>query len=112
MKNAIFDILPTGEQNAISRRELMNITGYTDRELRLQIAAERRAGALILSSTDSVNGGYFRPEDGNAAELRHFINSMSRRARATFAVLKAARKALVEIEKSNGEGGCEDGKRV
>ncbi len=98
MKTVIYDILPTGEENAISRRDLMRITGYTDRQLRKQIADERRAGALILSSTDCKNGGYFRHEAGNAAELRHFINSMSHRGRATFAVLKAARDALKELE--------------
>ena len=99
MKAAIFDILPIGEQHAISRRELINITGYTDRQLRRQIAEERRAGALILSSTDSVKGGYFRPEADNAAELRRFINSISRRAKATFLVLHAARKALADLER-------------
>lgn len=103
MKWTIFDILPTGEQNAISRRELMNITGYTDRQLRRQIAAERRSGALILSSTDSINGGYFRPEENSAVELRRFVNSMSSRARATFLALSAARKALAAIEERGGE---------
>ena len=100
MGTMIFDLLPTGEQNAISRRELMAITGYTDRQLRKQIAAERRAGALILSSPDRYNGGYFRHEVGNVAELRRFINFMSSHGRATFAVLKAARAALAEMEQA------------
>lgn len=96
----IYDLLPIGEKNAISRRELMNITGYTDRQLRRQIADERRAGALILSSTDCTHGGYFRHEEGNAAELRRFINFMSSHGRATFAVLKTARKVLAEMEQA------------
>lgn len=109
MGTVIFDLLPTGEQNAISRRELMTITGYTDRQLRKQIAAERRAGALILSSPDRYNGGYFRHEVGNAAELRRFINFMSSHGRATFAVLKAARAALAEIEQAEAEEAAHNG---
>lgn len=103
MGTQIFDLLPTGEQNAVSRRELMAITGLTDRQLRKQIATERRAGALILSSPDRYNGGYFRHEVGNAAELRRFINFMSSHGRATFVVLKAARAALAEIEQAEAK---------
>ena len=100
----IYDILPEGQQNAISRRELMTLTGLSDRALRLKIAAERRSGALILSSVEQGSSGYFKPEPGNAGELRRFIASMSHRGRETFAVLKAAKAALAEIE-SNSEGG-------
>lgn len=99
METQILNLLPTGERNAISRRELMSITGYTDRRLRKQIAAERRAGALILSSPDRNGGGYFRHEEGNAAELRRFIVFMSNHGRSTFAVLKTARKTLAEMER-------------
>lgn len=100
----IYDILPEGQKNAISRRELMTLTGLSDRALRLKIAAERRSGALILSSVEQGSSGYFRPEPGNAGELRRFIASMSHRGRETFAVLKATKAALAEIE-SNSEGG-------
>lgn len=48
----VFDILPTGAAHAISRRELSTLTGIEDRQLRRQIAKERRAGALILSSSE------------------------------------------------------------
>ena len=104
----IYELLPEGQRNAISRRELMTLTGYSDRKLRLQIAAERRAGALILSSVEYGSSGYFRPEPGNARELRRFISSMSSRGRETFAALRAAKAALAEIE-CWAEGGTEDG---
>lgn len=104
----IYDILPEGQQNAISRRELMALTGLSDRALRLKIADERRSGALILSSVEQGNSGYFRPEPGNAGELRRFIASMSHRGRETFAVLKAAKAALAEIE-ATVEGGAGNG---
>lgn len=44
----IFELLPEGQENAVSRKNLMIITGLNDRELRRAIAAERREGCLIF----------------------------------------------------------------
>lgn len=92
----IFELLPEGQENAVSRKDLATITGLNDRELRRAIASERREGALILSSTDSEHSGYFRP--ASADELRRFVASMTRRGKATFAAVAQARKALKHIE--------------
>lgn len=94
----IYDLLPTGENNAISRRELMSITGYTDRQLRRQIAAERRAGALILSSVDGTRGGYFKPTEGNSSEIKRYIASMASHAKNTLITAMKAYEALEELE--------------
>jgi hypothetical protein len=104
----IYDILPEGQKNAVPRRDLIAITGLSDRTLRSQIAAERRAGALILSCTDN-GGGYFRAEPGNAEELRRYIRSMTRRGCETFAALSAAKAALEEMEGAAGGGGTGGG---
>ncbi len=92
----IFELLPEGQENAVSRKDLIAITGMNDRELRKMIASERRDGALILSSTDSEHSGYYRP--ASADELRRFVASMTRRGKATFAAVTEARKALKRIE--------------
>lgn len=97
---AIFEMLPEGCENAISRRNLMTVLGMSDRSLRLAIAAERRAGALILSSTAVDGGGYYRP--ANAEEIARFVASMERRAKSTFAAVTEARKALRELEEKAG----------
>lgn len=97
---AIFEMLPEGRENAISRRNLMTVLGMSDRSLRLAIAAERRAGALILSSTAVDGGGYYRP--ANAEEIARFVASMERRAKSTFAAVTEARKALRELEEKAG----------
>ena len=97
---AIFEMLPEGRENAISRRNLMSVLGMSDRSLRLAIAAERRAGALILSSTAVDGGGYYRP--ANAEEIARFVASMERRAKSTFAAVTEARKALRELEEKAG----------
>ena len=98
---AIFEMLPEGRENAISRRNLMSVLGMSDRSLRLAIAAERRAGALILSSTAVDGGGYYRP--ANAEEIARFVSSMERRA-STFAAVSNARKELKRIEQQEREG--------
>lgn len=108
--SSIYDLLPEGQQNAISRRELIALTGMSDRALRKAIADERRAGALILSSVEYGSSGYFRPSPGNAGELRRYIASMTSRGRETFAVLKAAKAALAKIERSAAGGGENGGK--
>lgn len=107
---SIYDLLQEGQENAISLRDLIVLTGMSDRALRKAIASERRAGALILSSVEYGSSGYFRPSQGNAGELRRYIASMTSRGRETFAVLKAAKAALAEIERS-AEGIGENGKK-
>lgn len=53
----------------------MSLTGFSDRELRLMIEAERRQGVPILS--DNVHG-YFLP--GDSAERDRCVKSLRRRA--------------------------------
>ena len=71
----IADLLRPGAENAVSRRDLMALTGLRDRELRLLIETERRQGCPILS--DCV-GGYFLP--GSQAERDRCVRSLRRRA--------------------------------
>lgn len=92
----VFDLLPIGVAHAISRRQLIQITGLPDRRLRRQIAEERRAGLLILSSTAEVGGGYFRAAD--VQELRRWVAMMTAHTNATLAVIRAAQEALAAAE--------------
>lgn len=72
----VADLLHPGAENAIPRRDLMALTGCTDRELRRQIEAERRQGIPILS--DCLHG-YFLPSD--SAERDRCVRSLRRRAK-------------------------------
>ena len=98
-KTSIYDLLPVGAENAVSRRELSALTGIEDRQLRRQIAEERRSGLLILSSTAEVGGGYFRA--ANVAELRRWVAMMQSHISAVLAVTRAAQKAI-ETEREIG----------
>ncbi|WP_298030034.1 hypothetical protein [uncultured Dysosmobacter sp.] len=88
----IFDRLGIGPENGKGLRQLSDETGQDPREVRRQIARERKAGKLILS--DNQNG-YFKPSSEH--EIRRFIKSMSHRSREIAAVSRAAEDALVKM---------------
>ncbi len=94
-KASIYDLLPVGAENAISRRELSALTGIEDRQLRRQIASERRAGALILSSSET-NGGYYRA--ASREELQRYVRSMQSRSKEILTVIRTAEEALAASE--------------
>ena len=71
----VADLLLHGAENAIPRRDLMALTGMSDRELRLKIEVERRQGCPILS--DNIHG-YFLP--GDKSERDRCVKSLRRRA--------------------------------
>ena len=71
----VADLLHPGAENAVPRRDLMALTGLSDRELRRQIEAERRLGVPILSDNQH---GYWLSD--SPAEIKRFSRSMRRRA--------------------------------
>ena len=88
----VYDLLPVGEENAISRSDLAALIGLDDRTLRNQIQRERLAGAPILSSNQ--HSGYFRP--ANTAETERFIRSMTGRGYEIIAVARAIESTLLD----------------
>jgi hypothetical protein len=87
----IFWLLQAGHENSMSKPELMAITGMTDRELRREIAHERRAGRIIVS--DCRGGGYYLP--GDVDEAQRFIRTMRKRGYETLRVADAVELALM-----------------
>lgn len=71
----VSELLLHGQENAVPRRELENLTGWSGRMVRLMIEKERRSGIPILSDNSS---GYYLP--GNSAERAQFVRSMRNRA--------------------------------
>lgn len=80
----IADFLDHGQENAVPRRHLRQLTSLSDRELRRRIQEARLAGCPILSDNAS---GYFLPSDEE--EKQRFIRSMRSRAREIEAVAAA-----------------------
>lgn len=91
-QGSIASLLMTGCENGLHLSELVQITGWTEREVRRQIQFERKAGHLILSDCEH---GYFLP--GEISEVRRFIRSMSNRSREIAAISRAAEDALMKL---------------
>ncbi len=89
----IIDLIPTGKDNAITREELVNRTGFTDRIIREQISQARR-DTVIINNQDGR--GYYKSSD--CAEIERYIKQESKRARTIFYRLNGARKALKEVQ--------------
>ncbi|MCB7317149.1 hypothetical protein [Lacrimispora sp. 210928-DFI.3.58] len=104
----VADILPEGKENAVSSEALCNFLGFGSvRELQKQIARERAAGAVILSTCQD-DGGYFLP--GNDQEVKEFIRTLESRGKKTLLALRSARKLLrrQEVSASAGENECQE----
>lgn len=92
----VMEALQTGKENAISAQELCTYLKFDSvRELQKEIARERKAGAVILS-TCHEGGGYFLP--GSDQEVKQFIKTLENRARNTFAALHSAKGLLRQQE--------------
>lgn len=90
----IKDYIPTGHENAISRKELSELSGIDDRNVRRSIAQARRNTPIInLQDGD----GYFIPDPSNSVDmelLRRFVKQEEARLKSIGWSLKAARKML------------------
>lgn len=92
----IENFLIKGKQNAIKSQKLADLVGCKSiRELQEVIAAERAAGAVILSTAER-GGGYFLPE--NIGEVRAFIRTLEGRGENTLAALNSAKAYLRQME--------------
>lgn len=86
------EVLPIGRENAIGSQELVDRLHFESvRNMQLEIARERKAGAVILS-TCRHGGGYFLPDDQQ--EIKQFIRTLENRAKNTLAALESARELL------------------
>ena len=83
--------MSTGQENAVPLRHLKTLlSGWTGREIRREIEAERRRGIPVLA--DCI-GGYFLP--ASDAELEKFVNSMYSRAMEIAKTAAAVEAAVV-----------------
>lgn len=83
--------IPHGEQNAISRRELVRLTGLPDREVR-ELIAEARYMLPIISS----GKGYYRPV--TVDEVKRWLAREKKRAISVFRSMRGAREFLKNAE--------------
>ena len=102
---AIFDLLPVGENHAIQSKQLAEIVGVASvRDLQNRVASEREQGALILSTCRN-GGGYFRPSPGEVGktETKRYIATLRARALNTLHILRAAKAAVASDSELAGQ---------
>lgn len=88
LRMIVADVFPAGKGNAVCAETLCSRLGFeTVRELQKEIARERAAGAVILS-TCQEDGGYFLP--GNVREVKEFIKTLENRGRNTLMALEGS----------------------
>lgn len=85
--------LMEGQENGLHLQDLVKITGWKEREVRLQIHRERRQHIPILSNN---RDGYFLP--GNAQERDACVRSMRHRAGQILAAAKAIEGDVGRVE--------------
>lgn len=102
----VAELLNKGKDNARTTDELVKACGFSSkRELTLQIAKERAAGAVICSTT-ADGGGYYLPN--TKGEVAEFVKSMSNRAINTFKAIRAAKRYLKRIDGQMNLTGTDD----
>lgn len=91
----IIDYIPTGKDNGVTRRQLCIQTGLSDRIVRKLISLERRKTVII---NEQNGNGYYIPGAEDIRELQLYCRQEENRAKSIFWSLRAARKALKEVE--------------
>ena len=84
----IVTMLGVGPDNAVTRAELAQRLGVTQREVGERVHTERVRGAVICSSP--YHKGYYLPS--GPEDTREYIKTMTSRARNTFAAITSAKK--------------------
>lgn len=69
MNGKIINLIPFGQENAITRKQLMNLTGFTDRIVRSSIEEARKV-EVIVNLQDGR--GYFRPLESEYLQVREY----------------------------------------
>lgn len=88
---ALIASLPTGEENAVSMRDLAVRFGTDERAIRKAIHEARESGVIICSG----NSGYWIPD--TEYQLVSFYRLAHSRAMSTLNSLKATRERLLEM---------------
>lgn len=96
----VYELLPTGKNNAVRKEKLCAKLGIDARTLRKYIMQERQNGAVILSNART--GGYYIPS--TPEELDEFIRMQKGQIFSRFRSIKSAQEMKRELaEKRSGQ---------
>lgn len=92
----IFEILPTGAENAVSGSKIAESLGLELRDITKQIERERQRGAAICAAVAGNDRGYFIAKD--AGELSLYLRSLNRRIKNVQRTMRALDCTLADME--------------
>lgn len=95
--NHIGSFIPFGKVFAISREQLVQETGLSDRMVRRAIAEARQNGDCILNNSDG--SGYYSPTIKELAEAKGYIKQERKRIRAIVRGLKGISAWVSDVER-------------
>lgn len=90
----IVDFIPYGSENAVTREQLVILTGLNDRKVRDAISHAKRETAIV-----NVGKGYFIPTENDAAELNAYIKQEESKALNILAGLKYLKGQLADYRR-------------
>ena len=97
----IINYIPHGKQNAVSRFQLVLMTGQSDRRVRKEISKAREEHVILSLENGS---GYYQPTADDYPELRKYLNREESRAKSVFASIKKARALCEDYERGRLNG--------
>lgn len=95
----ILDYIPHGSENAVTRKQLGDLMGLSDREVRRMIKTSRRQENCILNMQNG--DGYFQPDPQSAIDImlaRKWRNQERNRGKEVFHNLSSVQKFLIQAE--------------
>lgn len=98
----LIDAIPVGRDNAVTREELCQLWGMSDRNVRRTIAIlrlEDNGDGYVIISHSGAGRGYYRSNDPE--DIRWYWNEQNRRCCEIRATLKKAERILKGV---NGYG--------
>lgn len=90
----VYELLPTGKNNAVKKETLCAKLGINARTLRKYIMLERQNGAVILSNAKT--GGYYIPS--TPEELDEFVQMQKGQIFSRFRSIKSAQGMKKQLE--------------
>ena len=97
----IINYIPHGKQNAVSRFQLVLMTGQSDRRVRKEISKAREEHVILSLENGS---GYYQPTADDYPELRKYLNREESRAKSVYASIKKARALCEDYERGRLNG--------
>lgn len=92
------DYIPTGHENAVSRQYLRDMTGMSDRSMRIDLKSSRE---LVLNLQDGK--GYFRPSENEDGLVRAYIRQEESRIREIQKTVRKAKSYLHDKQQSEDD---------